>query len=302
MIQVKPKIFLDSGAFTAHKLGKTIDIHQYCDFIKEHEGLFDYYSNLDFIGKKGQTSNRDTAEQTQENQTVMEERRLHPLPCFHFGEPFEFLQHYVKNYDYICLGVTNSNSKLIPYLTECFDKYICDRSGVPKVKVHGYGIADIELLSAYPFYSSDATTWMIPGRYGEIIIPHCRQGKWIYNENPWKVAVSTRSPKQSINGKHISKLTYLERKLVLKYIQEKGFTEEGLSEPMAYQLRDEFNIQFYAEVRNNSQEHSTIMYTGVSTTAHLKAVNTILPKMDVLVSFSYCPNQMINALRDYKCR
>jgi hypothetical protein len=227
-IQNKPKIFLDSGAYTAHKMGITINIQDYIHFIKEKGDLFDAYANLDIIDFNGYSASRLTAERTLENQKIMEEAGLHPLPCFHYGEPFEFLKYYVSNYDYLCLGSLRG-SKQIPFLNKCFSKYICDTSGKPRVKVHGFGISSIEVILAYPFYSVDSTTWSIAGRFGSIFVPIIRDDKRVYNESPRKIAVSNRNPDQNKIGKHINTMTAMERKLVIDYIQEKGY-KLGLSE------------------------------------------------------------------------
>jgi hypothetical protein len=186
--------------------------------------LCDVYANLDVISINGSRSNRATAEQTLKNQRIMEEAGLHPLPCFHYGEPYEYLQYYTEQYNYVGLGMATAVSRTIPFLTECFSKYICDRFGMPKVRVHGYGISSIEIILQFPFYSVDSTAWMIIGRYGLILVPRRRNGQWVYTQNPYKVAVSTRSPRRKTNGKHIDNMSYMERKMVLDYIHEKGFS------------------------------------------------------------------------------
>lgn len=219
----KPRVFLDSGAYSAHTRGINIDIQDYIAFIKERIDLFDVYANLDVISINGSRSNRTTAERTLRNQRIMEEAGLHPLPCFHYGEPYEYLQLYVEQYDYVGLGMATAVSRTIPFLTECFSKYICDRFGMPKVRVHGYGISSIETILKFPFYSIDSTTWMITGRYGSILVPRRSNGQWSYIKNPFKVAVSTRNPRRKTDGKHIVNMCYSERKMVLDYIHEKGF-------------------------------------------------------------------------------
>lgn len=288
-----PKIFLDCGAFTAYNSGKTIDCEGYIRFIKDHEGLFDYYSVLDIIGVNGLRGTRLTAERTLANQHKMEQAGLHPLPCFHYGEPWEYLQDYAKKYNYIGLGLTKSYNDLIPYLNSCFS--ICTHNGNPKV--HAFGSADIKVLSVYPFYSSDATTWMTIGRYGSIFVPPYSQGRWLYNKDPWQIGISSKSSKQKMPGKHISTLIYPEP--VIKYISEKGFTEEELAN--SDDKRNEINIRYYADFINATPELTTNMYTGVSTVRHVQAVSTIQPKMDILVSYYYGKTKpMLKAVSEYK--
>lgn len=217
-------IFLDSGAFSAWTQKTSIDIHEYINFIKEHADILEVYANLDVIGIGGKQPNRLTAEKTLENQRIMEAAGLNPLPCFHFGEPFEFLQYYVDNYDYLALGVAgNSGSAIIPWLDECFGKYICDENGIPKIKIHGFAITSLKAMLRYPFYSVDSTSWIMTSRMGSIYVPRYRNGKWIYDENSWKVAVSSRSPGKAEAGKHIDTFSPKQRDVILDYIHAKGY-------------------------------------------------------------------------------
>lgn len=226
----KIELFLDSGAYSAWTQGAPIDIQEYISFIKENIDVISVYANLDVIGIGGKQPNMLTAQRTLENQKIMEDAGLHPVPCFHFGEPYSFLEYYVKNYDYLALGVAgNSGVKLIPWLNECFSKYICDEQGMPKIKIHGFAVTSLKLLVTYPWYSVDSTSWVITGRMGSIFIPRYKNGKWLYDENSWKIAVSNRSPGKKEAGKHITTLKPMEKKIFMDYIHEKGY-EMGESE------------------------------------------------------------------------
>ena len=85
-------VFLDSGAYSALTKGAKIDIQDYIKFIKENLSVLDLYANLDVIYN---------AEATLANQQIMEKEGLSPIPCYHAGEDFSYLQYYIKNYDYI---------------------------------------------------------------------------------------------------------------------------------------------------------------------------------------------------------
>lgn len=286
----KVDLFLDSGAFSAWTQGTAIDIQEYIRFIKENQDVIEIYANLDVIGIGGKQPNRLTAERTLENQRVMENAGLSPIPCFHFGEPMEFLDMYVNDYDYLALGVAgNSGAQLIPWLDKCFREHICDQDGMPKIKIHGFAVTSLKIMMRYPWYSVDSTSWVVTGRMGSIFIPRRRNGKWIYNENPWKIAVSSRSPGTEEAGKHIGTLSKAERDVFLEYIHEKGYElgksefkrveqthqladnerwaekkptdksvsreleiiyEDGLSN--RYQLRDEINIMYFLDLERNS--------------------------------------------------
>jgi hypothetical protein len=58
---------------------------------------------------------------------------------------------------------------------------------------------------------------------GSVYVPRHKGGKWIYDEDSWKVAVSNRSPSTKEAGKHIETLSPKQKQLVLDYIHSKGY-------------------------------------------------------------------------------
>ena len=219
-------IFLDSGAFSAMTQGIKIDIQEYIGFIKRYEKSLEVYANLDVIGVDGQPPDRESAEMGIANQRIMEKAGLRPLPVFHFREPFDILEQFVAEYDYIALGgmVGFSANVLIPWLDKCFRDIICDpKTGIPRVKIHGFGITSIPLLVRYPWYSVDSSSWSMGGRVGEIYVPRYRNGEWIYGEPGWRLRASNRSPRLKEPGEHIETLPPRQKQIVLGYIHAKGF-------------------------------------------------------------------------------
>jgi hypothetical protein len=210
------KLFLDSGAFSAFSQGVEIKIDEYIKFIKEHIDYLEVYANLDVIGDPAATL---------QNQRIMERAGLKPLPCFHYGEPISYLIDYIDNYDYIALGgmVPISTQDLIPWLDDLFHKYICGPDGLPKVKVHGFGLTSFPLMKRYPWFSVDSTSWVMTGRMGSVYVPRMRAGKWIYTEDAWKVAVSTRSPSKKEAGQHVATFSPGERVVIEQYFKSKGY-------------------------------------------------------------------------------
>jgi len=216
-------VFLDSGAFSAWTRGIEIDIQKYIEFIKQNQDVITVYANLDVISKnRFSLGTKESAEKTLRNQKIMEEAGLSPLPVFHIGEPFEYLEYYVNHYDYIGLGgmVGKSKQTLSPWLDVVFGRYICDERGYPKVKVHGFGLTSVSLMVEYPWYSVDSVAWKKEAFLGEVRVPYLRQGKWIYDEGCWSICVTQRRKKEKY---HIANLPLLKRKVVLKYFEEMGF-------------------------------------------------------------------------------
>lgn len=211
------ELFLDSGAFSAWSQGQDVDIQEYITFIKENEDCLDIYAVLDVIGNP---------QATWKNQMIMEDAGLHPLPVFHYGEADSWLERILKRgYDYIGLGgmVPITTNSLIYWLDHLFSQYLTDEKGLPKVKVHGFGLTSLPLMLRYPWFSVDSTSWVITGRLGSIYVPKWKGGKWIYNEPSWKIAVSARSPQNKDAGKHITTLKNEELAIFMNYIHEKGY-------------------------------------------------------------------------------
>jgi len=181
----KVELFLDSGAFSAKSQGVEINIQEYIKFIKTHEDVIDIYANLDVIGD---------AKASWKNQLLMEKEGLKPLPVFHFGEEESYLKTLIDKYEYIAVGGMVKSGDLKSFLDRIFTHFICGKDGLPKVKVHGFGLTSLPLMLRYPWYSVDSTSWVVTGRMGSIYIPRYKGGQWIYDENSWKIAVSNRSP------------------------------------------------------------------------------------------------------------
>lgn len=187
------KVFLDSGAFSAFSLGATIDIGKYCDYIHENADIIDFPSVLDAIGD---------AEGTLKNQEEMERRGVSPLPCFHYGEPVEILDHYVKNYKYITIGgmVPISTPQLKIWLDRLWEEHLTNADGSPKTKVHGFGLTSLPLMMRYPWYSVDSSTWVQWAANGMILVP-TRTGQ---------LDVSSKSSRRKIPGQHLDSMSAIE--------------------------------------------------------------------------------------------
>jgi len=188
------KVFLDSGAFSAFTQGVEIDIGEYCDYIHKNADIIDFPSVLDAIGDP---------EGTIRNQAEMERRGVNPLPCFHYGEPMELLQHYVANYDYITLGgmVPISTPQLKMWLDDIWENHLTDDSGVPLTKVHGFGLTSLPLMQRYPWFSVDSSTWVQWAANGMILMP-TRTGQ---------IDVSSKSSRRKIPNQHLDSVSDIER-------------------------------------------------------------------------------------------
>jgi hypothetical protein len=150
---------LDSGAFSAYNSGKEIRLSQYIDDCKrliEEENeqggkLVEIYS-LDVIGDWRATL---------KNTEAMWKAGVEAIPCYHVGEPWEYLVHIAANYPKIALGgvALQRGKKKIEWAKQCFAR------AWPK-RIHGFGFGGEEAIMALPWHSVDASTWSNPCRFG----------------------------------------------------------------------------------------------------------------------------------------
>jgi len=261
----KVDLFLDSGAFSAKSLGKEINIDDYIDFIKRNEQFISIYANLDVIGD---------ATATWENQKIMEAEGLTPLPVFHFGEDEKkLLPMLIEKYDYIGFGGMVKSGTLNVYLDRIFKRHVCDSQGIPKVKIHGFGMTNFSHIMRYPWYSVDSTSWVLTSRMGSIFVPQWKDGKYCHLLRPWKVAVSNMSPTQSGKGKHLSTYTKPQQDAVNSYLHEKGFVighSEFRKEKPTYKLKEGEKWAQKKEKGMETREVEKIIEPGLSNTYRLR--------------------------------
>jgi len=236
MRENKAKIFLDSGAFSAYTLGVTLSVEEYCNYIKRNQDIIRVEdgslmaSVLDGIGDP---------QETFENQMAMERLGVRPLPCFHAGEDERYLEWYIKNYDYITLGgmVGTSTKQLETWLDRMWSEYLCDSSGNPRIKVHGFGITSVPLMERYPWYSCDSSSWIQSAAFGAI-----------FTAKHGPMSVSSESPSRHDLNAHIETLAPLEREYVENMLKDEGFDRERLS--TVYESRAVYNMYAYMQVND----------------------------------------------------
>lgn len=261
----KMEFMLDSGAYSAYTKGVTIDIDDYCDFIVKHKDVIDHYIVLDVIGD---------AEKTLEAQKYMESKGLMPLPAFHQGSDFKYLDYYVENYDYICispspLAYSAGGSKMVNWLDKCFADHVCDENGYPKCKVHGLGLTTVSMLLRYPWYSVDSAAWVLVSSFGGILVPHVKNGEWDFTQSPYKFSISNNKITKN-NTDHYDNLSLEQKVLVDKWIKEMGFAlgvstfddednetviEEGLTND--YKYREALNALFFVKLNDSMAPYPT---------------------------------------------
>ena len=237
LLKDKINLFLDSGAFSAWSRKITIDIDEYIAFIKKYEKYLTVYANLDVIGD---------AEATLKNQKYMENKELNPLPTYHLGSDVKYLEYYAKNYSYIALGgmagTGTATKQIISQLDPIWDKYLTNEDGSAKIKVHGFACTGLEIISRYPWYSVDSTSWVMTGRFGSVF---CHLGGFT------KVTISEKGNQQ--DNAHWSQLSKHDQENIRKYFADMGYTIKELMEE--YTKRDEVNIKYFIDLEKRLTEN-----------------------------------------------
>ena len=160
-----PWVFLDSGAFSAATQGAKIDVGEYAAYVERNIDHIEIFANLDCIGN---------AQRTRANQEFLERRGLRPLPVFHAGEAWSVLEQMVSQYDYIGLGgiAIKRTQRFAPWIKRCFE--IAEGN-----RLHGFGVSNWFLLRAFPWFSTDHSSWGSGFRYGSLPLFDPRQGRFV---------------------------------------------------------------------------------------------------------------------------
>ena len=245
-------LILDSGAFSAWMKKIEIDIDEYIEFCLKYLQYITYIVNLDVIpGRYGQknipiSEVERSAEKGWKNyeyilsKGIPKEKLIH---VFHQGEKFKWLKQMVDNdMEYIGLSPANDRTtdEKIKWLDGCME-YVIDNKGYPRVKFHGFAVTSLRIMLRYPWYSVDSTSWVMTSRMGSVYVPRYRQGEYIYDQDSWKVAVSSRSPNKKEAGKHIESFPPAQRQIILDYFSHKGFSlgkSEFKKEGKGYKLKE----------------------------------------------------------------
>lgn len=244
-------ILLDSGAFSFWRRDIDIPISEYIEYCKRHAHEVDAYVCLDTIpGKNGkmdhsQASIEKSAAQSYDNLQAMKSEGLSPIPVFHQGERFEWLDKMLEDgetYVGISPYLRSHQNEIIEWADKCFTR-ITDSGGRPLIKTHGFGVTASVLCRRYPWYSVDSTSWSVGGGYGSILVPKYHAGKPDYTRPPLTMKLSARKMDQS---RGFDGLSEAQQDMVREYA-------ELVNVPMS-ELRNtfvgrwKFNINYHLEM------------------------------------------------------
>lgn len=162
---------LDSGAYSAWRLGKHIDIKEYCDYLHRNEAWIGPYICLDKIDP---SNPEEAARQSLVNLKYMRREGLNPMPVYHVGEDISWLFRMLDlGCDYIGIGALSMRgSDRADNFYSYVWSHLVNSRGLPIVKVHGLGEGRAGPLKRYPWFSADSTSWIYAAqRNGRAVMP-----------------------------------------------------------------------------------------------------------------------------------
>lgn len=151
---------LDSGAFTAWKQNKKIDLDQLCAWYERHDTA-DFKLALDVIG--------GTEAQQKENLRAMESNGLDVVPVFHGPslESWKWFDELCERYPLVAVGSvvrSNLSPRVTHWLHQIFNRVWDRNAGRTKVRLHGLRMC--VRMREFPFDSVDGATWVIASKNG----------------------------------------------------------------------------------------------------------------------------------------
>lgn len=146
------RFVLDSGAFTAWKAGKSVNIDDYCRFIDSLPFKPWRYFTLDVIGDP---------EASMKNYEIMLKRGYNPVPIFTRGEDPSVLDDYYKTSDVVGIGGlvgTGGNKGFVNGIMN----HVAGR------KVHWLGFTSVDYIKYYKPYMCDSSSWVMALTYAQM--------------------------------------------------------------------------------------------------------------------------------------
>jgi hypothetical protein len=149
------QIFIDSGAFTAHKQGKTIALDDYLAFIDRLPVKVDRHFMLDVIGDP---------EGTRRNLDESVRRGYEPIPIVTRGDSPDIIEHYYEHSDLVALGSVAGIGNDSAAWSRAMMQAINGR------KAHILGMTRLDLVKIMLPWSVDSSSWVSGRRYGTVMV------------------------------------------------------------------------------------------------------------------------------------
>lgn len=290
-------IMLDSGAFWAWRRGRVIDLLQYIAYIKANQEHLANYVALDVIpGRMGQRAYdaeaiEAAAKASHRNLQIMKDAGLSPIPVFHQGERFNYLERLISDgetYIGISPHLRAKHNEIRLWLNEVFAILAsCN------VKTHGLGVTSSQLIKSYPWTTVDSSTWAIAAGLGQVPIAQQIRGIVDHRLDAEMITVSERSKFDPRRCNHIDKTGNYDE--VNAYLDTIGLTlaecRYSLRHRLLAWIKHLLALQAYAEV--------TIVFVTNCTQAMQTDLLNCFNIEHRLLSYSDLQHQRRDALANY---
>jgi hypothetical protein len=250
-------LMLDSGAYSAWRSDNPIDLEQYAEYLEKAGSAVQCYVNLDVIpGERGNKHPssievEESAKRGWQNYLRLKKMGLHPIPVFHRGEQYYWLEKMLgEGVEYLGLGgIAFGSYKMRKQWLDQVFSFLCGDRGYPPVKLHGFGVASVPFLLAYPWYSIDTTSWRTPTLYGKVFVPFPNaDGSYCYDKTPKLLIISRRSRKKEDNMNiHLEKMGKKTTAYAKQYFTSLGFDFDACRDVDLERRR--MLLCYYQEVR-----------------------------------------------------
>ena len=234
-----PVLLLDCGAYSAWKRGVSIDPDPHISYIKRNQKLIACYLNLDVIAGSYGRRERDVelieraAQQSYTNSLRMKDAGLQPVPVFHRGDDFAWLERMLRDDEpsiaLAALPWGTHRHEIMHWLNVCFSII-----GQAPVKVHGLAMTSVMLLHHYPWTSVDSRTWFFSAALGHIPVPIYVNDQPHYKYSPTIVKMTDRS---SHADNHVDRLIQYDFDRVRRFLTEVGIDLEEARHGLRYRQR-----------------------------------------------------------------
>lgn len=219
------RVFLDSGAFTAFTKKIKVDLREYATWIQRNHDLIEYAANFDEIGVGKERQSYD-------NWRLLAKMGAKTIPVHHARDHDDWLLRYLdEGVTHLALGgmVPESTEYLRTWLDRIWSRYLTHPDGSPRIKVHGFGMTVVDLMTRYPWYSVDSTSWVLISRYGSILID--------LPGGDLNVVFSSRSPEmKKAKGRHYLGLSNEEKKALTAQLDRMNIADHWLPADIALDL------------------------------------------------------------------
>lgn len=179
-----PDMILDSGGFTARKMGRPIDVVKYARFINQNDVRLAV--NLD----------TNDVDESLRNATYlrMECPRTRILDVYHMDEFYnvdqrELIKRYSESGYFCYAGAGWQNVKRDE--RKRVNDYVFNITR-DQCRVHGLAVTAPEWMKQYPWYSVDSSTWLVGGKFGVTMTFNERTGR-VYRQLMDKTRTKSKS-------------------------------------------------------------------------------------------------------------